>query len=172
MSASLSFLAPSTSNKLPALLLKETKEYGKGVFANEFITAGTLVITFSGPVVTAEEIVDDNYSLQISHTQFLTPSGELDDYINHSCSPNCGLILRAQTLHLYAIADIKQNQQITFDYSTSTNLGDDWTMECCCGETNCRKVIGDFNDLPKNLQEYYLALGVVPEFVASGPEET
>jgi len=42
---------------------------------------------------------------------------------------------------------------------------DYWEMDCRCGAKNCRGKIRDFKYLPRDLQERYINLGIVPDFV-------
>ncbi|MCX6814076.1 MAG: SET domain-containing protein-lysine N-methyltransferase [Candidatus Aenigmarchaeota archaeon] len=70
-------------------------------------------------------------------------------YVNHSCNPNTGV---KDDRELFAIKNIKADEQITFDYSTVMDE-DDWEMDCKCGSRNCRKRIRDFKYLPKSLQK-------------------
>ncbi len=80
------------------------------------------------------------------------PSGKLDDYINHSCNPNSGLIIKNEKVNLIAIKNIKNGKEITYDYSTTINE-DNWKMRCNCGSKICRKIIKDFKYLPKNIKK-------------------
>lgn len=43
-------------------------------------------------------------------------------------------------------------------------------MRCRCGAPSCRGLIGDFHDLPRDLQQGYLALGVVQAFIVQEAE--
>jgi hypothetical protein len=78
-------------------------------------------------------------------------------YINHSCSPNAWLI---NSKTFVAIIDIKKGDEITCDYGTFESVKPEWwTMECNCGNKNCRKVITweDYllPELQRNLWEYF-----------------
>ena len=44
-------------------------------------------------------------------------------------------------------------------------LDDDWEMTCRCGSENCRKVVREFRTLPPDVQQRYVALGIVPDYV-------
>jgi hypothetical protein len=146
-------------------------EYGKSVLASGLFSRGQIVLKFSGDVIhksnlpKIERIEDDRY-LQIDRELYLGPSGDLDDYINHSCNPNCGLIFVDGKVFLTAIKKISLGEEITFDYST-TMSEDDWEMSCLCGSPQCRGRIRDFKHLPKLLQDYYVFLGVVPSYLLS-----
>ena len=41
-----------------------------------------------------------------------------------------------------------------------------WTMECKCGEKNCREVVKDFKHLPSKIQKKYLDMNIVQKFIA------
>ena len=40
-----------------------------------------------------------------------------------------------------------------------------WTMDCRCGQAQCRRQIRDFQFLPPSLQAYYIRLGLVQSFI-------
>ncbi|MBI2670644.1 hypothetical protein HYX18_01530 [Candidatus Woesearchaeota archaeon] len=54
--------------------------------------------------------------------------------------------------------------EITFGYSTFMDENG-WEMDCNCESKNCRKRIKGFKYLPKEIQQRYLTLGIVPEFI-------
>jgi len=54
---------------------------------------------------------------------------------------------------LVAMRDIKKDEEITFDYSMIT--ADGWPLECSCGSPSCRKLIGNYRDLPDELKKKY-----------------
>jgi len=141
---------------------------GKAVFAGRDFVKGEMIIEFTGPLLKKKDLPkrlkpeDDRY-VQISKDEFMGASDDFDDYINHSCDPNSGLKEIKGKLILFTIKDIKKGEEITWDYST-TMAEDDWVMACKCGGPNCRKKIGDFKDLPKDLQQKYIQLGIVPQF--------
>jgi hypothetical protein len=97
--------------------------------------------------------------LQIGPDLYINPESP-GKFINHSCDPNCGLV----NLMLTAIRDIKQGEELSYDYST-TMLERHWVMNCACGYDACRKVIEDFDMLPRERQKYYMNLGVVQPFI-------
>lgn len=150
-------------------IVKESR-FGKGVFARDSIKKGEEVLRFSGDIVTGKEAErrdQEKYdypmgnALQIGDDEYIY----LDDpgrCVNHSCNPNAGI---KDDRVLVAIKDIEKDEEILYDYSTTMDE-DYWTMECKCGEKNCRKVIKDFKHLPKETQIRYLKLGIVQRFIA------
>jgi|SRR3989344_98454 len=149
------------------LILKQSKNE-KGIFANRDLKKGELITIFQGKVLTYDDIKDSSYEdehcIQIGKGLYIGPSGKLDDFINHSCSPNSGIKLINGQLKLVAINNINKGEEIRWDYSTSMNEKH-WEMDCSCGSKNCRKRIRDFRCLPKKTQEKYLKLGIAPSYV-------
>ncbi len=78
--------------------------------------------------------VRDRYTIQIGNNSHIIPTKNSGKYINHSCLPN--LQVRDST-EFYALKDIAQGEQITFDYnSTEDELAEEF--DCLCGNENCR----------------------------------
>lgn len=150
------------------LLIRETGK-GKAVYASSPVLKGEFVCEFTGPRYTMAEYLKmhdpcNNHFLQIDDDNFMGPSGNADDLINHSCNPNCGLMFIDNILKLIAIRDIAEGEELSFDYSTTMDE-DCWEMECLCGDSACRKTVRDFKYLPAELQKKYLSLGVVMPYI-------
>lgn len=143
--------------------------YGRGVFALKDFEPGEIVLEFHGERVEKEmlpfpyEEAEDRY-LQIGPSSYIGPSGQIDDYVNHSCSPNTGLSFAGEGVFLKAIEKILTGAEITFDYSTSLDE-DEWELRCSCGSPRCRGVVRDFRKLPEEVRNRYRQLGIVPEFL-------
>ncbi|MEK6807756.1 MAG: SET domain-containing protein-lysine N-methyltransferase [Nanoarchaeota archaeon] len=69
--------------------------------------------------------------------------------VNHSCNPNAGI---KDDKLLIAIKNIRKNEQILSDYSTTMDE-DYFTMQCECDEPNCRKIVKDFKYLQQKPEE-------------------
>lgn len=138
--------------------------HGRGVFAARDLRAGEFILTFSGPLLTLEEVIAKGEAqanpLQVDDRLYLD-IGFPGVYVNHSCRPNAGI--RGDT-RLVALEPIRAGEEIFWDYSTSM-WEDHWVMECACGEQRCRGRIGDFPTLPESQQREYLARGVVQRFI-------
>lgn len=150
------------------MVIRES-EKGKAVYADTDIRKGEFVCEFTGPVCTMCEYKNmhdplNNHYLQIDEDLFMGPSGNADDLINHSCNPNGGLVYRDGRIEFIAIRDIRKGEELSFDYSTTMDE-DCWEMDCLCGEENCRGKVRDFKHLPQELQEKYIALGVVMPYI-------
>jgi hypothetical protein len=143
--------------------------HGSGVFAGRQIQRGEEILQFSGRLVDRGELPSpycavDDYYLQVGDDLFLGPSGDVDDFVNHSCDPNSGVVIADGTARLVAIRAIQSGEEITFDYSTTADQAP-LEMNCLCGSPVCRGRIGDFLLLPRGLQEKYVRLGIVPDYV-------
>ena len=150
------------------LVLKNC-EHGSGVFAEEPIKAGDEILKFRGPLVGINDLprpytAENDYYLQIGEDLFIGPSGEIDDYINHSCEPNSGIKFDIEGITLVAIKPIATGHQITFDYSTTMH-NFDYEMNCRCSSNKCRQRVKNFIDLPEETQTKYIKLGIIPDYI-------
>lgn len=150
------------------LFLSESKT-GKSIIANRYFKKNEYIMEFRGALFTYKQLptpytVDNDHYIQIESDLYIGPSGDLDDFVNHSCNPNSGIIVTGKKVVLIAIKNIQRNEEITFDYSTTMDE-DDWEMDCNCGSKYCRKKIKDFKHLSKKIQEKYIRLGIVPNFI-------
>ena len=147
----------------------EIKEsaHGLGVFALRVFQANDPILQYGGEVISSrssQEVDEADHCLQIGPDTFLGPSGEADDYLNHSCEPNSAVVLEGLSATLIALRKILPNEEIVNDYSlTVDEVG--WEMQCTCGTPKCRGVIKSFRELPKVWQDHYKRLRVVPQFI-------
>lgn len=145
-------------------------EKGQGVHTLEELDAGSRILDFSGPLVGRDYVQKvferrghDGF-LQVAESLYMGVSGGFDDYVNHSCEPNCGISFSEETPCLIALENIEAGSELTFDYA-STQERFPFRFDCSCGAPNCRGSIGDFSELPERLRLHYLALGVVPPYL-------
>lgn len=145
-------------------------DFGKGLFANVDIKKGEEILLFTGALIDFDQAVamgdKQGNALQIGYDLYLDTE-EPARFVNHSCEPNAGI---KNNVVLVAIKDITKGEEVYFDYSTTMDE-DEWTMECGCGNKNCRKIIKDFKYLPVKEKRKYLKLNVVQHFIASQYQE-
>lgn len=154
---------------LPGLYVLGCGNRGRGVFTRVPVARATVVLSFGGEALARHDVADFSRCLQVGADRWLGPSGGMDDLVNHSCDPNCGLYLREGSVQLVAIRDLEADEELTFDYSTSMR-DEPWSMECECGAIRCRGVIEEFARLPGEVQRRYAELGaVLPHVVGSPP---
>jgi hypothetical protein len=139
-------------------------DVGWGVFASRDLTPGEIILAIEGPIIDFAETKrrgpHECMAFQIGPNRYLDtqPPGV---FVNHSCEPNAGI---RKNRYLVALRKIQRGQEIRYDYST-TMEEHSFTMECRCGAPTCRKWVRDFSTLPPALQEYYIAQGVVMDFI-------
>jgi hypothetical protein len=144
--------------------------FGRGLFAARNIKSGETVLRFRGQLIDFQRSRNprfERFCVQIGPGLY-TLTWAPERYINHSCEPNLGF---QNSRTLCSICPIEHGEELTFDYSTSM-AENAWTMACCCGTKSCRRVVGDFTDLPEDLKTHYRALRVVPEWLSPEFEET
>ena len=107
-----------------------------------------------------DENIDDPF--QVGKRTYIDLN-ETSRTFNHSCNPNAGV---RKTNELFALSDIKNGEEITYDYSL-TIAPTDWKMKCLCGSNNCRKILGDILSVPKKQLEYYKKLGALQRYMKS-----
>jgi len=154
----------------PKLQIRDTKKYGKGVFAKKAINKGEIVCIFGGYAMSLKEyfklspdVLD--YPSQISEEFVFGPrhSFEVDDgyRFNHSCNPNVGY--NGQII-MVAMRKIKSGEELTYDYAmelfpskTRNPKGVDRhdKLLCDCGSKKCRKIITEYDwKNPKLIKKY------------------
>jgi hypothetical protein len=155
----------SSNNKL----IIKLNSLGKAVYASKKFSEGSVILKFGGEIVSEETIREKlgsrmDHFLQVSNKHFWGPSGGADDYVNHSCNPNSGLVFKGKSIYLVAIKNINPDTEITWDYSTSS-FNTSWKMKCGCNDPLCRHEITGFEYLDKKIQKKYLDLGIVAPFI-------
>lgn len=136
------------------VIIKQTPDKGRGIFAIRDISRGEIITEFKGPVVEIEnldlfppEVIDHLFNIG-KHTYIMAMEPAVRT--NHSCEPNAGI---RDTVFLTAMRDIQAGEEVTFDYSTI--IDDDWTLDCLCGSPACRQKIGKFRDLHDAVKARY-----------------
>ena len=148
------------------LVIKKARN-GRGIFLETSVKKGTIITVFNYPILKGgkdgKPFINLGTWLQVGPNNWMKPLRFLR-FLNHSCSPNCGLKIIGKKAKLVAIRDIKAGEELTFDYST-TMYRDTWSMKCNCGSSRCRYIISNFDSLPKRVQNEYKRLGIVPKYV-------
>ena len=146
---------------------------GLGLFTATSRAAGEIVIEdqdgdFYDRVLSYAEVVREGWDLhadviQVADDGFVVATGTIDDFMNHSCDPNCGVRLTDAGYLVVAIDDIAAGAELTYDYSTLMTDGYQ-KLKCLCGAPACRGLIGGFESLSEDLQRRYAAFDVVAPF--------
>ena len=153
------------------ILVRRAGAFGDSVVALRPIEPGEHLLTFKGPVLDASEYRQAlganprGRFLQIGQDLYIGPGGGLDDYVTHSCEPNCRLRYASGGIDLVAIRPIARGAQVTFDYATSRNDARH-RIRCACGAATCRGEIGNFDDLPAALKWRYNSDGMLAPWLS------
>ncbi|WP_298465585.1 SET domain-containing protein-lysine N-methyltransferase [uncultured Erythrobacter sp.] len=125
---------------------------GQGVFAlGSFIKGDILYVG----VLDGGPISNHSHASQISKTKFGFHKG-LSSKFNHSCDPNCGIVLNESGGHnIVAMGDIAAEDEATYDYAMRNYLIEHFPGPCACGQANCRGSITGWKDLPQQRKNDY-----------------
>ncbi len=126
--------------------IKKSKIDNRGLYAATDIKKNTKIIEYKGKIITVKETetnpkFDNNKAIYLFN---LNKKYDLDgDFkyntarlINHSCDPNCEVDGVGLKLWIYAIKDIKKNEELTYDYGFSFDK-DYKDFPCRCGAKKC-----------------------------------
>ena len=126
--------------------IKKSKIDNRGLYAATNIKKDTKIIEYKGKIITVKETetnpkFDNDKAIYLFN---LNKKYDLDgDFkyntarlINHSCDPNCEVDGVGLKLWIYAIKDIKKNEELTYDYGFSFDK-DYKDFPCKCGAKKC-----------------------------------
>jgi len=125
---------------------------GNAVYARRSFLAGQRVFTGTGDIIMERT----RYTIQVDDDLHLDPHAPLG-YLNHSCSPNCGLVIRrgSEALVVHALTDIKAGEELTLDYATFEREIAVFTGPCLCGSSACRGRLTGYGGLSPERRQYY-----------------
>jgi SET domain-containing protein len=96
---------------------------GLGLFATEPIKKGRFIVEYTGPLLTNEQcdkIPDNKYLFEVNSRWTINgaPRSNIARYINHACRGGNAdtYILRTHQIKIRAIKNIKEGEEITYDY--------------------------------------------------------
>ena len=116
------------------------------MYANKNIKNGTKIIQYKGKIITNRKSEEDPKfdNSKAIYLFNLNKKYDLDgDFkyntarlINHSCNPNCEVSGTGLKLWIYAIRDIKKDEELSYDYGFSFDQ-DFKDYPCNCGSKKC-----------------------------------
>ena len=126
--------------------IKKSNIDNRGLYAATNIKKNTKIIEYKGKIITVKETetnpkFDNDKAIYLFN---LNKKYDLDgDFkyntarlINHSCDPNCEVDGVGLKLWIYAVKDIKKNEELTYDYGFSFDK-DYKDFPCRCGARKC-----------------------------------
>ena len=69
----------------------------------------------------------------------------MDDFVNHSCNPNC--YVRYGDFALIALRDINKGEELSYNYCTTEEDLEQFSFPCSCGAETCIKEVRGFRYL-------------------------
>jgi hypothetical protein len=138
------------------IAVRRSRIQGRGVFATRDIPSGERVVEYTGARISHDE-ADARYpddEASSAHHTFLfavddrlvidaSTGGSEARFINHSCSPNCEVVVSRRRVFIHALKDIVTGEEILYDYWYVTDEG--YSLEdlrriypCRCGSKKCR----------------------------------
>ncbi len=145
---------------------RRSNVHGRGLFASQYIKKGSQIIEYVGDKVIKRE-GDRRADKQINRAKKNKNNGmvyvfelnkryDIDGnvsynharLINHSCNPNCEVVIDNNRLWISAIKNIKKNNELSYNYGYSydTDYGE---HICKCGSSKCVGYILDEDHWPK-----------------------
>jgi SET domain-containing protein len=138
----------------PAYRLRDSRVHGSGLFATRTIPKDVQIIEYVGEHISHEE-ADRRHADNApddSHTFLFTidaetvidagVGGNVSRFINHSCDPNCEVIVDDGRPFVVSIRSIQTGEELAYDYNLTRSPDDlpeiEQVFGCRCGAPTCR----------------------------------
>jgi SET domain-containing protein len=118
--------------------------FGLGVYARQPLAPGQVILRGWGTVIPHRT----RHSIQIDFYHHVVIDSPIQ-LINHSCEPNCGLLIRRgiESVEVHALRPIAVGEELTWDYATTESAIDFMDGPCLCGSPSCRGRVTGYSDL-------------------------
>lgn len=131
---------------------RESSIHGSGVYATMPIPKENRIIEYVGERINKDESERRAWA-QMEHAEStgeaavfiftLSKKWDIDGNVpwntarllNHSCDPNCQTWIEGRRIFVYALRDIEEGEELTFDYGFDIECYED--HPCLCGAENC-----------------------------------
>jgi SET domain-containing protein len=132
----------------PGLSVDRSKIDGEGCFTKVYLPKGVMIAEYTGERISQKEAklrarsergrrrisdIDARWCIDGSR------GGNGTQYINHSCEPNCEVIVEHEHILIYALRDIAIGEEITTDYLYELGLEG---RGCNCQTASCLENAG------------------------------
>jgi uncharacterized protein len=151
----------------PPIVTRRSKVQGRGVFATRHVAEGERIVEYTGARISSDEAdaqSPDDDGVHRHHTFLFAVDDEVvidgaeggNDarFINHSCDPNCEVVITRGRVFIHAIRDIPEGSELFYDYWYVTD--ESYTLEdlrriypCRCGSPACRGTLARPPKRPK-----------------------
>ena len=124
------------------VVVRETKNKGRGLFADENIKKNEFVIEYTG-ITTRHKSVSKvcTYMMKLDKDRVIDAIHDDNParYANHSCEPNAytqvWTVEGKSHVGIFALRNIKKGEEITFNYGRTNG-----NTKCSCEKKKCRGV--------------------------------
>jgi uncharacterized protein len=126
--------------------VKKSNIDNRGLYASRNIKKNTIIIHYKGKLITKKETETnpkyDNekaiYLFNVNSRYDLDGDFEYNTarLINHSCNPNCEVAGKGLKLWIFALRNIKKDEELSYDYGFGYDK-DYKDYICKCGAKNC-----------------------------------
>ena len=126
--------------------IKKSNIDNKGLYESQNIKDRKKIIEYKGKILTKKKVEEDSkfdnekaiYLFNINKKYDLDGDFKYNTarLINHSCNPNCEVFGTGLKVWVYAIRDIKKDEELTYDYGFGFDEGYK-DFPCRCGSKNC-----------------------------------
>ena len=126
--------------------IKKSKIDRNGLYANRDIKKGTKILEYKGKIISVKKSEEnpkfDNdkaiYLFNINKRYDLDGDFKFNTarLINHSCNPNCEVLGVGLKVWVYAMKNIKKDDELSYDYGFSFDE-DFRKYPCKCRSKNC-----------------------------------
>ena len=125
------------------LTIRPSSIHGEGCFATVHFFLGSQIANYVGEQISRQEArrrrfqdaghkicdLDTNWSIDGKC------GGNGTDFINHSCIPNCEMIIKERQILVFALRDINPGEEITIAYLEETAV---LSLPCLCPLPQCQ----------------------------------
>jgi cyanophycin synthetase len=125
---------------------------GNSAFATRPFAKGDVLLHAWGPYAMRRS----RHSIQVDTNLHIIPPPPLR-FFNHSCAPNCGLVIRCgvEEMLVHALRPIAEGEELTLDYDTFEAEVEHIAGPCLCNAKTCRGSVVGFQGLSQKLREAY-----------------
>jgi hypothetical protein len=141
--------------------VRQSSIHGRGLFATADIAKDEIVAVKGGRIIDRKTLREEitprlgPVEIQIDDDLFIAPVTDEERelsmlYSNHSCDANLGI---RGKITFVAMRDIRAGEELTHDWAVTDD--DDYSIECRCGASNCRKSLTGKDWQRPDLQKRY-----------------
>ena len=126
--------------------IKKSKIDKNGLYANCDILRGTKIIEYKGKIISVKQSENDPkfdngkaiYLFNLNKKYDLDGNFKFNTarLINHSCDPNCEVLGTGLKVRVFAMKNIKKNEELSYDYGFSFDQ-DFKQFPCRCNSKKC-----------------------------------